>query len=242
MAMDKDLAEMKVKKPKEYAEFMDGMLRFVQSALGGFGYRTPISGRLDELTAQALSAYQKRNRLNVSGELDARTVERISEDYKATTKNMTLLPTMHVFTDLWDRDGYASAKGTWTFTNSEISPPTQVTEITCYRDKGQCVEATAKLNDDYLSVESETWEIERWDEHEIVTKPNQYVCVRAIRKINRSQKQVTGLRSTIKTDGSCSGVASEELHMVLVDGFKIASGLRKEVLDARRRVLIETSK
>ena len=61
-------------------------------------------------------------------------------------------------------------------------------------------------------------EIERWDDVEIVTKPLQANCTRTVTRINRAQKTVTSLRSTISNDPGCSFVEKEELHSVLKSG------------------------
>lgn len=241
-AWSQQLAELKAKNPKQYAETMRLMTQFLQTTLGLFGYGTRTSGEMDETTTKALAEYQKRNGFEPTGLLNVRTQRRLAENYKDAVRTVPVLPRFHMFTDMWESHGYVSAKGTWTMTNDEIASPLQTTHITCYRESGRCLEAIAKLSEDdpdvFLRLDTEEWEIERWDEHEIVTKPNQYNCARAIRRFNRSQKQVTGIRSTIKTDGSCDATNVKELHMILVDGFTITRRFEDEIAKKRKSIIL----
>jgi len=198
---------------------------------------------MDDATGKALTEYQKRNSLKVTGLLDYPTQKKLETDYETVQKSIPSTSTLHVFTELWDSDGYASARGTWIGTNTELANPVQSTQITCYREIMRCSEASAQItsfasSESFLSVDLESWEIERWDEHEIVTKPNEYICARAIRRFNRSQKQVTGLRSTINTKDFCAGMSSNELHMVLADGIKRTVELTTELNKQKRAIML----
>ncbi len=136
------------------------------------------------------------------------------------------LPRLFIFLDLW-KSGYVSGKGTWVLTNEKMGMPEQTTHIQCHRDQRICIEATAILTgkgrNKSVSVDIELYDIERWDDHEVVTKPRETGagCVRYVRKFNRVQKSVTGLRSTISTEGPCKMVDVKEMHMSLSDGFKV---------------------
>lgn len=74
----------------------------------------------------------------------------------------------------------------------------------------------------------ETFEIERWDGHEIFTKPDQSAaCVRYTTRIGRLQKSVTGLRLRFRDDGFCKDMEAE-LHLRLVDGLEVMSQIADE--------------
>jgi hypothetical protein len=84
------------------------------------------------------------------------------------------LPPSHFFDIFWD-SGYVSAKGTWAILNEKIAWPEQTAEIQGSKDAGTCMEATAigsrSGGSPQPSVDIEIYEIECWDQPEIVAKP-----------------------------------------------------------------------
>lgn len=72
-----------------------------------------------------------------------------------------------------------------------------------------------------LSVDSDLYEIERWDEHELVTKPLQMGCTRYVRRFNRTTNLATGIRGTTSQSGDCKGIDASEKHLVLKRGFDV---------------------
>jgi DUF2075 family protein len=87
-------------------------------------------------------------------------------------------------------------------------------------------------------VDIDTYEIERWDAYEIVTKPVQLECTRYVRRVNRTQKSVTGIRSTISTRNACQGVDSTEMYMVLSDGIQVYLQRKQERVKKWRETLL----
>src|SRR5262245_18612034 len=192
---DAQMAAMKRDKPDEYRMLIVG----TQMALGAFGSGTgPFDGHLDQRTMAAIEKYRRVRGLPKSGSLDTRTFTRIMDDFKLFQMNtfLDLLPHAMVLSDGWD-DGYVKAAGTWTIEGQESAWPVQTSEISCYRSRSLCVEATAclQLENRYLFPLVELHDIERWDQHEIVTRPTRSaVCIRETFRIGRVQQSVTGLR------------------------------------------------
>jgi len=229
-----ELQRLKRDKPTEYENSRRMANLLAQLLLGRLGYGIgPYSGLLDEKTKKALREYQKLRNLPITGDpLSFETFEQINKDMELLDYQPVALPGLHVFLDSWSQ-GYVSAKGTWVLTNEKMGLPEQASDIHCFRDKRTCTEATAivsgKGSNRRLTVDTDFYEIERWDEYEIVTKPKEtgFGCTRYVRRFNRVQKSVTGLRSTISTEGACQGVEAKELNTTLSDGFEVYWDLNK---------------
>lgn len=223
-----ELQRVKRDKPKAYEFMKRASYLATQRLLGRLGYGVgPYNGVLDEKTKNALREYQRQRNLPITGDpLSFETVEQIKKDTNLLDYQPTTLPGLHVFLDFWE-SGYVSGKGTWVLTNAKSGLPEQTTYIECQRDQHICIESTAILSrgtiNKHLQVNTDRYEIERWDAYEIVTKPRETLggCVRYVLKFNRVQKSVSGLRSTISTEGLCKGVDTKELHMILSDGIKV---------------------
>ena len=156
--------------------------------------------------------------------LSFETVEAVHNDDVTLDQKPPYLPSRNVSTDLWDA-GYVSASGTWTIAGEAQAQPHQTSRIDCHREAGTCTEATAILRADggqsSLSVDIDAYEIERWDQHEVVTKPLQFGCTRYVKRIARLQKAVSGTRSTTGSGGACKGVDQGEMYLTLADGFDV---------------------
>jgi len=223
-----ELQRLKRDKPKEYENTKRWAYLWTQLLLGRLGYGVgPYNGVLDEKTQNALREYQRQRNLPITGDpLSFETTEQINKDMNLLDYEPAYLPRLFIFLDLW-KSGYVSGKGTWVLTNEKMGLPEQTTHIECHRDQRICIEVTAILTgkgrNKSVSVDIELYDIERWDDHEVVTKPRETGagCVRYVRKFNRVQKSVTGLRSTISTEGPCKMVDVKEMHMSLSDGFKV---------------------
>jgi hypothetical protein len=231
---ERELQRLKRLKPNEYEDHRKLATFTAHLLLGRLGYGVgPFSAVLDEKTEKALREYQKLRNLPVTGDpLSYETFEQIGEDTELLDYRPVTLPSLHVFLDFWNQ-GYVSAKGTWVLTNEKMGFPEQTSDISCVRDTRTCTEATAivsgKGSNRRLAVDTDSYTVERWDEYEIVTKLKEtaFGCVRYIRRFNRVQKSVTGLRSTISTGGACKEVEAKEMNMTLSDGFQIYRELDK---------------
>ncbi len=222
------LQNLKQDNPKEYQNTRQLMILMTQLLLGRLGYGVgPYDGVLNETTKDALREYQKRRKLTVTGDPTSfETFQQVEKDMKSLDNDPVGLPSLFVSLDFW-KAGYVSGKGTWILANEKMGWPEQTTQLECRRDQRICTEATAILSrtggSKSLSVQTSVYEIERWDDHEIVTKPKEsgFGCVRYTLRINRVQKSVTGIRITISTKGPCESMVAKEMYMTLSDGLKV---------------------
>lgn len=233
-----ELEKLKREKPSQYYELRLITIVTAEMLLGRLGYNVgPFDGVLDEGTQAALRTYQKNRSLPVNGDpLSFETREQMRKDFNVTDSDPVTLPSKHVITEMWDR-GYVSAQGTWTITGGETADPEQTSTLECDRARLECVEATATISHllgPFLSVATDTYEIERWDSQEIVTKPKQFGCVRSVRRLNRVQKSATGIRSTTSREEHCKMIDNAEKYLVLVNGMDVSSKLS----NARREQLL----
>lgn len=241
-AFQEELDRLRKSRPAEFEQAKRVFTVAVELLLARLGYGVgPFDGLLDAKTAEALRAYEKARRIPVAGDpLSFETVETIRRDTATLDENTPSLPRRHVFTDLWDT-GYVSASGTWTIAGEEMGMPHQTSEINCDRSAGVCTEATAILTfhdgEPSLSVDIDSYEIERWDQHEVVTKPLQFGCTRYVRRIMRLQKAASGIRSTTSAGDDCKGLDQGEKYLVLADGFEVYWRLR-EAQRAKWRALM----
>lgn len=219
-----ELVKMAKEKPQQYREYVAMM----QMALGAFGFGTgPFDGILDERTIKAIRTYQGVRGLPQTGRPNSRTAESLMGDYELWTQNPPLLPKLRVFLDTWDQ-GYVSAEGTWIIEGEKSGRPIQTSRLECHMNRKICTEATTHMTGNYLSVGVEEHSIERWDSHEIVTKPSDsgaMRCVRYTTRIGRTSRTVTGLRLRISEDGLCKDF-TPELRLRLVDGMEVTNALR----------------
>jgi hypothetical protein len=166
----------------------------------------------------------------VTGDLDAKTWDTIMQDFKHWQARYILFPGLRVSVDLWGQ-GWVSATGTWIIAGQKSGRPAQTSKIECDKKRAICTEATAHLDDDFLSADIETHQIDRWDDHEIVTLPKQSAaCARYTMRIGRAQKAVTGLRLRTSDAGICAGL-EPELHLRLADGMVVT----REMIDERNK-------
>jgi hypothetical protein len=154
-------------------------------------------------------------------------------------KSQIILPPLSVSVEQWDH-GFVAAEGTWIIIGEKSGLPLQTTEISCYKDLKVCLEATAILNTEnngFLSVHSKQHKIDRWDQHEILTKPDSSaICVRYTMRIGRVKKSVTGLRLRISAREECKDLAPE-LHLELVQGWEAVKQMREELREKLKGVL-----
>lgn len=225
-AWNKELAKLRREKPDEYVKFHTTATFIAEIVLAELGYGTgPFDGVQDKKTITALREYEKKRGIPVTGDpLSYETFNQLEKDKNIIDYQPVSLPGLHIFTEMWD-DGYVSASGTWIISGEKMGWPEQTSKIDCYKNIGKCIEATAIVSGEgdmrVLSVDIDTYEIERWDQHEIVTKPLQFLCTRYVRRFNRLQKSVTGIRSTISNHEGCKGIEASQKYLVLTDGFKV---------------------
>jgi hypothetical protein len=236
--IEADLARTKREKPDEYRR----TVALAQMALGLFGFGIgPFDGTVDSKFSKALREYQRVRNLSVTGDLDAKTLVGVMHDFESWNQQVIaniILPPLSVRVEQWDH-GFAAAEGTWIIRGEKTGRPLQTTEIRCYKELSLCLESTAILdinNNNYLSVHSNHHKIERWDQHEILTKPdNSAMCVRYTMRIGRVKKSVTGLRLRVNHTDGCKDLAPE-LHLELVEGWEAMKQMRAELREKLKGV------
>ena len=238
------LVKLKREKSVEYEKQRRMFTFFTQMLLGRLGYDAgPFDGVLGDRTQAALGLYQKNRGLPITRDpLSFETSKQISADLAALEQQTISLPPLSVSTDSWD-EGYVFAEGTWTLSGGKLAWPKQTSKINCLRNLGICLEATASLEsgvlgwgERHLSVDLDTYQIERWDDVELVTRPrHQAPCVQHVRRIRRVQKSVTGIRGAVPTDKSCEGIA--ERNLILVNGLELAKKFKEKRGETWRSLL-----
>lgn len=222
----KEVEKIKKENPKKYEEMKRDVVLMAEWVLAELGYGIePFDAILDEKTRSAIRVYEKKRNIPETGDpLSFDTMEQLQADMNTMQHQTVSLPRLSFSTSLWDK-GYVSASGTWILSNDKMGEPEQTTKITCDRAMNVCTEAVAivqgKGSDRSLYLDVDTYEIERWDDREIVTKPLEFGCVRHVRRFNKIQKTVTGIRSTISNVEMCKDVETKEMYMELTDGFKV---------------------
>jgi hypothetical protein len=113
----------------------------------------------------------------------------------------------------------------------------QTTEISCWKSRGICHEITASITDtNFLTIHSTEHQIERWDRHELTTKPQESaLCVRYTMRITRQEETVTGHRLRTLNEGMCKGT-TPELQLKLVSGVEVWTQVNKERNDKLQQV------
>ena len=241
-AYEHELARLRQREPQEYLETTRTLTFSTELLLARLGYGTgPLDGVFEAEAESALREYQQRRGIPATGNpLSFETVQSVARDRAALEDIVAYLPGCYVYTELWD-SGYVTASGSWTIKGEEIACPQQTSTIVCDRSTQRCTEATARLSSGQgqplLSVDIATYEIERWDQHEIVTKPLEAACTRLVKRINRLDQGVSAIRSTIASDGLCEGVHSGEMYLVLVDGSDVYRRLYKAQREKWRELM-----
>lgn len=229
------LEKLRREKPVEYESQRRMFTLVTQMFLGRIGYDVgPFDGQLGQRTQSALGLYQEKRGLPITQDpLSFETNKQISADFAALEQHTVVLPELLISTDAWD-DGYVFAEGTWDVRGEEMVWPEQTSKINCFRDLGICLEATATVKASrpgtgewHLELELHTYQIERWNAVELVTKPrHQTQCVHHVRRFRRLQKAVTGIQGPVSRDEQCEGTARRDV--ALVDGQELSAKLRKK--------------
>jgi hypothetical protein len=120
-------------------------------------------------------------------------------------------------------------RGTWI---AEQGPPAplQTTTIECRKASMQCQESSALLvfvsGNAVMESALTTFDIERWDEKEIVTKPVRGSCADRTLALNLVEKRAINRFSPSRGEGRCNESPARALE--LVTGYKVRSeALRK---------------
>jgi hypothetical protein len=245
-------ADLEQHDPEEAAKLQKLGVLSAQMVLAKLGYGIgQFDGVLDAKTQEGVREYERTRHLTVTGDpLSYDTWQHLAADNETYDYGPVYVPP-GVFGAWFWNSGHFTASGTWSFSGGLQAVPEQTSKIDCDRQRGTCIEATAMLersdpntglptsgvsNDTNLSVDMDTYEIERWDEYEIVTKPHQFGCVRFELRFNRLWKSATAIRTPTSTTGECEGEHGEE-HLKLINGSRVYLKLLKRASKTKRRLM-----
>jgi len=154
------------------------------------------------------------------------SLKEIYDQYYGPIAEVTSLTPKYFIADYWYTRFHA--EGVWVMDGGTIAWPVNSGVISCDRTTMQCTDLTAFVFNGLLTSDLTTREVERWDEHEIVTKPNDAECVRSTIRINREQQSVAEVQNVFRADGPCKGMTIGEQHLHLDDGLRVANQIRSE--------------
>jgi hypothetical protein len=181
------LKELKEKDPAAWEKLRAQQILDAQEALASFGYGIVFTASLDEKTTEALRNYQTRSGLPVTGDLDTATIKRLMQDRAELDAHIPLGP-LYMFLDS-DWNNFVKVEGLWLEQGKEPDAKTPVRPAVaeCVKSAGLCTLATlGSEGSEYIHLE--WYDIQRWDEYEIVTKPDDLPCGRETIHINRPGK------------------------------------------------------
>jgi peptidoglycan hydrolase-like protein with peptidoglycan-binding domain len=212
-----------------------------QETLAKLGYGTVFTAILDNKTQEALRAYQRRNGLPVTGDLDAPTSECLFKDNLALDTRISFLLPNYLFDDSnWNM--FVWAKGVWVEQGkeSDTSPTAISGRIECVKDMGLCIAASTRTLSNTIDL---IWfEVERWDRYEITSKPYDLPCGRETIRVNRQDKSVLEINTAAyKNVEPCTklfGPPTKPVVTRLTDGDRMSEAQLKAFRAARDRLLV----
>lgn len=236
---DQYLKDLKEKDPSAWNKLRAQEILDAQEALASFGYGTIFTASLDEKTAEALRKYQARSGLPATGDVDTATTQRLMEDRAELERHIPVGPVYMFHDSHWNE--FVSVEGLWLGQGKvpDAKTPVLPAEVDCFKSSGTCALATvATEGSEYISLE--WYDIERWDEYEIVTKPNDLPCGRETIHINRPGKSLLLINvAAYKNAEACTklfGPPSAESVSRLSDASKIMRARMEASRAASKRI------
>lgn len=232
---NQELAALR-KDPEKFRTLITG----VQIFLGRFGYGIgPFSGKLDEGTKNALSTYQKNVGLPVTGDVNFKTLQRLTEDDQVLNRIVPYLPPFQSRDEKWET--WIDVQGSWMLKEGNNDDVLRTSRITCMREFQRCIDSTASLvngNAPYLKVHTHVYDVKEWDEHKIVSQPyDGEGCAISILRISKKPLVVTRFVTVQSSPGACMKVKPEDRQYVLDDGPKIYQTLKVQKSAAIQQIL-----
>ncbi len=223
-------------KPKEFRTLITG----VQIFLGRFGYGIgPFNGKLDEKTKQALTTYQKKTGLAVTGDINFETLTRLTEDDQVLNRIVPYLPPLQSRKD--EEDKWVDVQGSWMLKEGNNDDVLRTSRVTCMREFQRCIDSTASLvngSAPSLKVHTHVYDIKEWDDNKIVSLPyDGEACAISILRISKNPLVVTRFVTVQSSPGPCAKVKSEDRQYVLDDGPKIYQILKVQKSTAIQQIL-----
>ena len=140
---ERKAAEEEWSKITKDSKRMQETISSAQMALGAFGFSSgPFDGRFDEKTRRGILRYQVVRGLKQTSEIDFDTFSSLMDDFQVFHEALPYLPPLIVVVEAWN-SGLIKATGTWILEGDEQAFPVQTTELKCYKEQRQCIEATA---------------------------------------------------------------------------------------------------
>lgn len=238
-AAEQYLNELKEKDPAEWNKLHAQDILDAQETLASFGYGTTFTATMDEKTTEALRAYQEKSGLSVTGDVDTATLRRLTSDKAELERHIPLGP-VYMFNDSgWNE--FVTIEGSRFEQGKEPDAKTPVlpTRIECFKSASLCIVATqASESSEYIHLE--WFEVERWDEYEIVSKPVDLPCGRETMHINRPGKTALLINTAAyKNTKACTemfGPPGAESVVRVGDGSKIMHARVNALREASKRI------
>lgn len=235
--VDKDLEKSFNEAKRDPKSWVQSVLD-AQEALGKFGYGTLFTGKQDDRTKDALRSYQSRNNLAATGDLDYSTWMQLQRDKAALTRDIPIGPP-YMFNDSeWNR--ILTAEGVWLEQGKEPNSDTPLitSRIECFKATQTCTAATHGPTLTHIQY----FDVERWDQHEIETKPNDLGCGREQIHISRSEQSVLTINSAVyESVEACTklfGPPREPMVSRLGDSRSLMNARLKAYREASDRILV----
>lgn len=219
---ERELAQMRTQKPAEYQQ----TVRALQHSLCILGfYEGPTTGEEDERTKSAVAGFAAQQGLTPTQHPSAELLIRAFDRSRQLVGPSIILPGLEFRAT---RDT-VYARGTWVGREQPISGQLHVSELRCDRQSGTCIYVKASLGqsdgDLFLDPILEMHEVERWDEHELVTKPKDALCARWVYRVSFRDKRVTGTRTRIgkPDDRTCQNISEGDWTLDLTGGEEVSA-------------------
>jgi hypothetical protein len=228
--------DMLRKNPEEFRTLITG----VQIFLGRFGYGVgPFTGKLDNATKQALTAYQKKTGLSVTGAINFETLQRLTEDDQVLNRIVPYLPPLQSRNEKWEK--WIDVQGSWMLKEGNNDDVLRTSRITCMHEFQRCIDSTASLvngSAPHLKVHTHVYDVKEWDDHKIVSLPyDGEACAISILRISKNPLVVTRFVTLQSGPGPCAKVKAEDRQYVLDDGPKIYQALKIQKSQAIQQIL-----
>lgn len=232
---DQELATLR-NNPEEFRTLITG----VQIFLGRFGYGVgPFTGKLDDATKQALTAYQKKTGLAVTGDVNFETLQRLTEDDQVLNRIVPYLPPLQSRNEEWKK--WIDVQGSWMLKEGNTDDVLHTSRITCMHEFQRCIDSTASLvngSAPRLKVHTHVYDVKEWDDKKIVSLPyDGEACAISILRISKNPLVVTRFVTLQGTPGPCAKVKAEDRQYVLDDGPKIYQVLKMQKFAAIQQIL-----
>jgi hypothetical protein len=223
---------------KGNAAYMQRIVISLESTLYDLRYYNDWpSGEMNEKLQDAIRSFQGDINREQTGTL------LYGEFVELTRRHDFTQPTpveLTVYNKFSSGGGHALAEGTWIIADSTKPDIMQTSKIECWKDKGVCREALARVSglSNRLYVDTFEMTITKWTETEIVAEDDSGKCDSYTLTLNLTSKEATKLENP-KDVESCHHEGEEPHVLNLVEGFEVSWKAQNALLasgkDARNK-------